>query len=129
MAQVYNKRHGNAPADAVYVGRPTRWGNPFVVGRDGERGECAELYRNYLWTSPELLEALPELFDRDLICWCKPRACHADHLLEAAAWAKAHPFELGQRIHDLVRDHGETCGCDDCTTNLLAQAAYHDANA
>ncbi len=23
----------------VYVGRPSKWGNPFVIGRDGRRGE------------------------------------------------------------------------------------------
>ncbi|MHB8407807.1 MAG: DUF4326 domain-containing protein [Acidiferrobacterales bacterium] len=29
----------------VYVGRPSKWGNPFVVGRDGSRSEVIQKYR------------------------------------------------------------------------------------
>lgn len=40
------------PPNTVYVGRPTEWGNPFVVGIDGTREECMKLYhalaRGYL---------------------------------------------------------------------------------
>lgn len=50
MARVYSRRKGAEPVppDAVYVGRPTQFGNPFVVGRDGARGECIELYREWI---------------------------------------------------------------------------------
>lgn len=44
MPKVYSRRNGaeKPPDDAVYVGRPTQFGNPFVVGRDGKQGECVE---------------------------------------------------------------------------------------
>lgn len=87
MATVLNKRKGEATVDAVYVGRPSVWGNPFVVGQHGIAGECAAKFRSHLWNDAALLARLPELFDRDLICWCKPNACHADHLLHACEWA------------------------------------------
>lgn len=100
MTKVVNRRQG-ASANAVYVGRPTRWGNPFVVGRDGVEGECARRYRAYLWSNAELLRALPELFERDLECWCAPKACHADALLAAARWAQENPQALADRIREL----------------------------
>lgn len=76
------------PAGAVYVGRPSKWGNPFEVGRDGTRAQVVERYRAWLCDQPDLIAALPELRGRDLVCWCAPLACHADVLLSAAA---AHP--------------------------------------
>jgi hypothetical protein len=36
------------PPNTVYVGRPTLWGNPFVVGRDGTLAECIDFYRRGL---------------------------------------------------------------------------------
>jgi hypothetical protein len=38
--RVYNKHHGNAPADAVYIGRGSPYGNRFVIG---EHGDCDHL--------------------------------------------------------------------------------------
>ena len=82
--RVWNKRRNNAPPGAVYVGRPTKWGNPFVVGRDGARGECVTLYEAWLPTSG-LLADIDELVGKDLVCWCAPDRCHADVLLKYAA--------------------------------------------
>jgi hypothetical protein len=80
--RVYNRRHGGVPADAVYVGRPTRYGNPFEIGRDGTREEVVDKFEKYLLGKPELLErATRELFGRSLVCWCAPERCHADVLL------------------------------------------------
>jgi hypothetical protein len=87
--RVYSKRKGaeTPPAGAVYVGRPTRWGNPFVVGKDGAQGECVELFRDWIM-DPERASlrarARAELRGRDLVCWCAPKPCHADVLLEVA---------------------------------------------
>lgn len=68
----------------VYIGRPSKWGNPFVVGRDGERGECIELYEAWLLENETLMAALPELRGLVLGCWCAPRACHGDVLVRLA---------------------------------------------
>lgn len=84
MPAVFNKWRDRVPADAVYVGRPTIWGNPYVIGRDGDRDEVIRKYREYVTHRPDLLARLPELRGKDLVCWCAPKPCHADILLELA---------------------------------------------
>jgi hypothetical protein len=79
------KRVGKRPAaDRVYVGRPGKWGNPFVIGRDGTRDDVIAKYRAWIMAQPLLLAALPELRGKHLVCWCAPEACHADVLIELA---------------------------------------------
>jgi hypothetical protein len=68
----------------VYIGRPSKWGNPFGIGKDGTREEVIEKYRDWLMTQPELLAALPELKGKTLGCWCAPQACHGDVLAALA---------------------------------------------
>ena len=81
---VYHRRR-NPPPDAVYVGRPSRWGNPFVIGRDGTREEALAKFRSYaverMASEPRWLEPLA---GKDLTCWCAPQACHGDVLMELA---------------------------------------------
>jgi len=68
----------------VYIGRPSKWGNPFVIGKDGTRDEVIEKYEAWLRTQPALLAALPELRGKTLGCWCAPQACHGDVLARLA---------------------------------------------
>lgn len=71
--------------DAVYVGRPTKWGNPFEIGKDGTREEVIAKHRAWLLGEDRLMrQAREELRGMNLVCWCAPRACHADLLLEIA---------------------------------------------
>lgn len=79
MPKVLNKRDG-MPAGAVYVGRPGKWGNPFQIGRDGDRAEVIRKFTAQFLQSP-LVNDLHELRGKDLVCWCAPEACHADLLL------------------------------------------------
>ena len=101
------------PEGAVYVGRPTRWGNPFRPSPRDRRTEArlSLRYRMALaarrvasfegWLlrplhSPwfglasdaarsKILIALAELRGHDLACWCPlDQPCHADVLLELA---------------------------------------------
>lgn len=76
--------HVRADPTAIYVGRPTKWGNPFIIGTDGTRDEVIQMYRDRLMVCPPLLELLPLLRGSDLVCWCAPQPCHADVLLELA---------------------------------------------
>jgi len=71
--------HKKEPYD-VYIGRPSKWGNPFIVGVDGNRKEVLELYETYIMES-DLLNDLHELKDKVLGCWCKPKSCHGDILV------------------------------------------------
>jgi hypothetical protein len=85
MPRVLNKRHDKIPADAVYVGRPSKWGNPFKIGRDGTREEVIEKYSTYIQSKIYNSQLnIEELRGRDLVCWCAPQPCHADILIELA---------------------------------------------
>lgn len=79
---VVNMRHG-AKFD-VYIGRPSKWGNPFKIGKDGTRAEVIAKYLEYVKTQPWLLECLGELRGKRLGCFCKPAACHGDVLAALA---------------------------------------------
>lgn len=101
------------PENTVYVGRGTKWGNPFAVGAsipsdsplfayvstplhpmnlanlsqvsilDAER--AVEAFEFWLVEQPHLMLSSHELEGKNLACWCKEDApCHADVLLELA---------------------------------------------
>jgi hypothetical protein len=77
----------------AYVGRPSRFGNPFKVGSRGvpDRRAAVRLYKNHLADSPELIdEARKLLRGKNLACWCPLDGdpCHADVLLAVANKAK-----------------------------------------
>ena len=99
------------PEGAVYVGRPTKWGNLWVVGRVDcgcrSAGECSHnnfrcdtaaeavaMFRSHVVDSPTqrlASQARAELRGKDLACWCplvdkdgNHVPCHADVLLEIA---------------------------------------------
>lgn len=90
------------PENTVSVARPGPLGNPFVVGKDGTREYCVELYRALLSgffclsATPSIEEQratvaavralLPGLRGKNLACWCQNdgKPCHADVLLELA---------------------------------------------
>lgn len=83
--RVFNLRHDTPPPGSVYVGRPTKWGNPFRISSSCPRALAITQYRSWL------LEAISrsslninELKGKHLVCWCSPLPCHADILLELA---------------------------------------------
>ncbi len=99
------------PAGTIYVGRGSKYGNPFVVGapyfvvdivayRRGQplseaewktytAQDAVDCYRRWLPTQRGRSgfslaeEAKTDLRGRDLVCWCAPAdICHADWLIE-----------------------------------------------
>lgn len=83
------------PEGAVYVGRPTKWGNPYTVGMFGDRESVIAYFRKFAACDNQggrdLREAIEELRGKDLACWCplvdkhgNRVPCHADVLLELA---------------------------------------------
>jgi hypothetical protein len=80
--------HCKRDAYDVYIGRPSRWGNPFNLLNPRDEIERAAVllnYRAWLNSQPELIEAARrELRGKVLGCWCSPRACHGDVLAEIA---------------------------------------------
>lgn len=91
--RVWNKRDPNCPKEAIYVGRPTKFGNPYthLKGKTLARfqvpsaAHAVEAFKTWLLSQPELIKAAKaELRGKDLVCWCKPGPCHADILMEVA---------------------------------------------
>jgi len=74
---------GSAPAEAKYIGRGSPWGNPYVIGKDGNRVEVIARFRAYaekrLAQEPEWLKPLQ---NHDLVCFCAPLSCHGDVLVQ-----------------------------------------------
>lgn len=64
----------------IYIGRPSKWGNPFIIGKDGNRLDVVRKYYEWIKQQPELLADLHELKDKTLACWCSPQLCHGDVL-------------------------------------------------
>lgn len=68
----------------VLIARPSPWGNPFKVGRDGTRAECIQKYRVWIHEQPHLLARIHELRGKRLGCYCAPLPCHGDVLADIA---------------------------------------------
>ncbi len=84
MCKVLNKHKAGMPAGAIYVGRGSKWGNPFRIGADGDRANVIAKHEAWLRDQHELLRALDELRGYDLVCFCAPQPCHGDLLLRLA---------------------------------------------
>jgi len=77
----------------VYVGRPTKWGNPFSHQNNttaefivATREDAILEFEKWFKRQPELVEAAKkELRGKTLGCYCAPKSCHADVLLAAIA--------------------------------------------
>ena len=98
--QLSRRKGFRLPDNAVNVARPGKWGNPFVVGRDGTRAQCCAMFytltRGFIAFSGNVEteaqlklwqlvsgKGIAALAGKDLACWCKldGGACHADILL------------------------------------------------
>ena len=67
----------------VYIGRGSKWGNPFKIGKDGNRKEVIDKYEKYIRKKPELLKDLDELKNKKLGCFCfPPFPCHGQVLIK-----------------------------------------------
>jgi hypothetical protein len=84
--------HCKQSAYDIYIGRPSKWGNPFshklgtlAQYKVDTREEAIECYRNYIFATPWLLQAAKqELKGKILGCFCFPQSCHGEILAEVA---------------------------------------------
>jgi hypothetical protein len=68
---------------AVRVDRGSLYGNPFILGADGDRDTVCNAYeKSYMPNKPSILKALPALKGKVLICHCYPERCHAESLIK-----------------------------------------------
>ena len=76
----------------VYIGRGSKWGNPFKLGDGVSRDEVIQKYRRYLWEQIKAgvitKQDLIELDGKRLGCFCKPKSCHGDVIVAAVQWVK-----------------------------------------
>lgn len=72
----------------VFIGRPSKWGNPFHIGRDGNRAQVIQKYAVWLVQQDDLMAAIPELIGKKLGCYCAPEPCHGDVLAALAELAR-----------------------------------------
>ena len=83
MVRVKNINYDGFDEDNdVYVGRGSKWGNPFVIGKDGVRSEVIKKYIAYFENKLEFIKDIEELKGKNLVCYCKPKACHGDYLIK-----------------------------------------------
>jgi hypothetical protein len=77
---VVNKKL-NEPYD-IYIGRGSIWGNPYIIGQDGDRDDVISKFTDYLYSNKELLSKIHILKGKRLACFCKQKrkfvACHGD---------------------------------------------------
>ncbi len=73
----------------IYIGRKhTRfsegsiWANPFPITASTPREMALEKYRNYVLRSKKLMRKIDLLRGKILVCWCAPKRCHGDVLIE-----------------------------------------------
>ncbi len=73
------------------VDRSTKWGNPFVMGKHGDREQVISMYREHLWKQIQegevTVDELASMAGMNLYCWCAPKPCHANVIEQAAYWA------------------------------------------
>lgn len=80
------KKGWRMPSNAVYVGRPSRWGNPYTIDACGSPEKAVEEFERFVELSKDFQDMIiSELKGKDLACWCPLNApCHADVLLKIA---------------------------------------------
>ena len=83
MPRVKHIREPKEPND-VYIGRPSKWGNPFSIGSDGNRAMVIEKHQYWFNGNTTLFADIHELKGKNLVCYCAPLGCHGDTLLELA---------------------------------------------
>ena len=84
MLKVVNKYIDGFPENSVIIMRGYKYGNPFVIGKDGDRNEVCDKYKIYANKKFTDEEIKNDLKGKILVCCCKPKRCHGDYLLERA---------------------------------------------
>lgn len=81
LVNIKTEPHWKQHEDFVYIGRPSIFGNPFIVGLHGDRETVINLFRDSL--TPAMKELIIERCKGKILgCYCKPKACHGDVIKE-----------------------------------------------
>jgi hypothetical protein len=111
----------------LYIGRGSKWGNPYLISKSLTREKAIAGYRKWLWGNKGLMAALPELRGKQLLCFCAPQACHGHVLVKALEWhdrqANADPEEALDRA--VEHERSVLNHCEDHVTDVAL--LLHDA--
>ena len=71
----------------IYIGRGSIFGNPFVIGKDGNRENVIKKYENWalsnIVTNSKFRHAIYHLPKNAILgCYCAPKACHGDIIVK-----------------------------------------------
>lgn len=84
--RILNRMTDEIPPGSAFIGRPGPFGNPFMIGRDGDREAVIRQYRVWfdlrIKGDSEFRVSVEALRGRDLVCWCHPLACHGGVIVE-----------------------------------------------
>lgn len=81
-ATIVNIKHDKCD---IYCGRPSIYGNPFEIGRDGTRDDVIEKYKSYFYKKikdPKFKQKVFLLRGKKLGCWCAPLRCHLEVIID-----------------------------------------------
>lgn len=68
---------------SVRIDRSSDFGNPFILGDDGNRDDVCDAYHDhYLPHKPSILAQLKNLRGKVLVCHCYPARCHGESLIQ-----------------------------------------------
>lgn len=97
-ASVINSRERHGCRSFVWIDRQGPFGNPFKIGRDGERADVLRDHEHWLRREVELVVELWRLRDKALCCWCEPQPCHGWLLafLANCTWDEQFDWLLGK---------------------------------
>lgn len=88
MLKVLKMYTDEVHAAAIYIGRPSSWGNPFPLAKgasDEERHAVVVQFEEHIRKYPAFIAQIKrKLKGKDLVCYCAPKECHGDVLLRIA---------------------------------------------
>ena len=86
------------PANTTYIGKGSYWEKDTRIGGDTSRAEALEQHKQDLANDLEKLRRIDELQGMDLLCFCAPRPCHGDILVELATMTYEERLEWAEEI-------------------------------
>lgn len=85
--RLLNKRTDRIGPDAVYIGRPSRYGNPFIMKQEKDRDRACDFFEEWIMKDEQKYlrdEIKQKLKGKDLFCFCSPKRCHGETVMRIA---------------------------------------------
>ena len=117
-----------APAGSVAIGRGSVWGNPFLIGADGDRDTVISKFYHYAkWRLEREPKWLEPLQGKDLACYCSPNPCHGNAIISLLAEADEQVISEDPEVQESF-DEIETEACTACNGKTHMVLAVPNCN-